>query len=88
MATGFDTAAFERGTDPILRFFTVEQARAIAEFRGDDSLEARIAELAAKCNEGELTPGEQAEYEAYVRANKFIALLQAKARKLLAGSGS
>ncbi len=29
MTLMFDTAAFERRTDPILRFFTVEQAREI-----------------------------------------------------------
>jgi len=33
--------------------------------------------------EGELTDKELAEYEGYVRANKFVATLQAKARKLL-----
>ena len=35
-----------------------------------------------------LTPGEQSEYGGYVRANKFVAILQAKARKLLSNSES
>lgn len=83
MTVAFDTDAFERGTDPILRFFTVEQARNIVNYRGDARLRRRIEELARKSNEGELSNVERAEYKGYVRANKFIALLQAKARKLL-----
>lgn len=84
MAIGIDTDAFERGTDGILRFFTVDQARELIAFRGDESLRNRIDELARKCNEGELSDQERAEYEGYARANQFIAVLQAKARKLLA----
>jgi hypothetical protein len=44
----------------------------------------RVAELAAKCNEGQLTDDERAEYEAYASANHLIALMQAKARRQLA----
>ena len=84
MTTTFDTAAFDRGTDPVLRFLTVEQARALAAYRGDDALRRRIEELAGKNTEGELTGPERSEYEGYVRANNFIAILQAKARKMLA----
>ena len=83
MSLTFDTAAFERGTDPILQFFTVEQAREIVNYKGDAKLRRRIEELARKSNEGELSEAERAEYEGYVRANKFIAMLQATARKLL-----
>ena len=78
-----DADAFDRGTDPILRFFTMDQARGLVAFRGDPSLQARIEELAAKANEDELDARERAEYEGYIRANKFLAILQAKARKLL-----
>jgi hypothetical protein len=83
MVTMVDSAAFDRGTDPILNFFSIEQARALAAYRGDDVLRARIEELASKSTEGELTDSERAEYEGYVQANKFIAILQAKAKKLL-----
>jgi hypothetical protein len=82
--TPIDQVAFERATDPILQFFTPEQARALADYRGDAGLADEIELLAQKCNEGELTEAERARYEGYVRANKFIAILQAKARKLLA----
>jgi hypothetical protein len=83
MATTADLTAFDRGTDPILDFFSVDQARALVAYRGDDSLRARIEELACKSNEGALTDSERAEYAGYIRANKFIAVLQAKAKKLL-----
>jgi hypothetical protein len=43
-----------------------------------------MEELAEKCNEGLLTPDELAEYEAYTEASTLIAILQSKARKLLA----
>jgi hypothetical protein len=84
MATAYDTA-FDRGTDPILRFLTPQQAEALVAYRGDEALQRRIEELAAKSTEGALAEEERAEYEGYVKANKFVATLQAKARKLLAG---
>ena len=88
MATTFDATAFERGTDPILRFLTRDQARALVAYRGDDLLRERIEDLARRNTEGSLTEAERSEYEGYVRANKFIAILQSKARKLLAtGNG-
>lgn len=80
----FDVEAFDRATDGLLQFFSHEKAQALMQYRGDESLRARIEELAEKSNEGKLTEQECAEYEGYVRANKFIAILQAKARKLVA----
>jgi hypothetical protein len=83
MATAFDRSAFDRATDPIFNLLSPEQARAIVAFHGDAWLAKRAEELAQKCNEGELTDQERAEYEAYARANSFIAVMQAKARRLL-----
>ena len=40
--------------------------------------------MADKCNEGQLSPEERAEYEALVRAIDFITILQSKARRRLA----
>ncbi len=80
----YDTEAFDRGTAPVLRLFSPEQARQIVLFQGDEPLRRRIDELAEKSSAGTLTPTERAEYEGYVRANKFVAILQAQARKLLA----
>lgn len=83
-ATTFDTDAFDRATDGLLQFFTKQQAEALVQYRGDNALRSRIEVLAERNTEGELTEAERAEYEGYVRANKFIATLQAKVRKLLA----
>ena len=78
--------AFERATDPILKFFTPEQAKALVAWQGDSAFRAEIDDLASRNTEGELTESERARYEGYVRANKFIAILQAKARKLVGES--
>jgi hypothetical protein len=78
-----DATAFDRATDPILKFYTVEQARAIVAYHGDEGLRARIEELATKNTEGELSDSERAEYAGYAQANKFVAILQSKARKFL-----
>jgi hypothetical protein len=84
MATTFDTAAFDRRTDAVMQFFTAEQAKALADYHGDEAIQAWIEDLASRSTEGELTDQERAEYEGYVRTNTFIAILQAKARMLLA----
>jgi hypothetical protein len=47
-------------------------------------MQGRIEELADKCTEGELSPEERDEYEAMIRVGNFVAILQAKARRLLA----
>ena len=83
MATTVNALAFHRATDPVLRFLTLEQARALVAYTGDEVLRQRVEELASRNTEGLLTEAERSEYEGYVRANKFIAVLQAKARKLI-----
>lgn len=88
MSTILNSTAFNRGVDPVLRLFPEELARNIVRYRGDAALQNRIEELAERSNEGELSVDEQAEYEGYVQANKFVAILQAKARKLISSSGS
>jgi uncharacterized protein YnzC (UPF0291/DUF896 family) len=57
--------------------------RAVLRFRAAPELQARIEELAGKSTEGQLTETEKAEYAGYVRANKFIAILQRQARQLI-----
>lgn len=53
------------------------------DFRPDPERQSRIGELATKSTEGQLSEEERAEYEGYVRANKFIAMLQRQARRRL-----
>jgi hypothetical protein len=81
MTPTFDSHAFDRATDPVLRILDVELARELAEYRPESTIQDRVAELAARCNEGELTEAERAEYLGYVQANKFVAVLQAQARR-------
>jgi hypothetical protein len=83
MATTPETIGFERGIRPILQIVLRDKADAVLNFCPDPTLQDRIEELAAKSTEGELTEQERAEYEGYVRANKFIALLQRQARQFL-----
>jgi hypothetical protein len=80
--------AFERGVGPVLRIVLPEKAEAVIRFRAAPELQARIEELAAKSTEGQLTAAERAEYAGYVRANKFIAILQRQARQLLGAAAA
>lgn len=77
-----DAVAFERGVGPLLEKLLSEKFSDVLSFRPAPELEERIAELASKSTEGELTPEEKAEYEGYVRANKFVAVLRREASKL------
>jgi hypothetical protein len=52
------------------------------ELRAGPEVEARIAALAAKCNEGTMTPEDMAEYDAYMHAMDVVVVLQKQARTL------
>lgn len=78
----------DRLLDPVSRCLTPEVARQLVALRSDPELQARVDALADRCNDGSLSPEEREEYEIYVRASRFIAILQAKARKLLAQQSS
>ena len=86
MSPPVDAAAFDRVTEPVLRILSREQALRIIDFHGDEALQQRIEELARKANEGELTEDERAEYEGYVRANKFVAVLRREAQQMKTAS--
>ncbi len=70
--------------EPIVRSLNVETAKKLVHLKADRKVQARVAKLARKCNEGELTPAEAAEYDRYIAFADFVAILQAKARLLLA----
>lgn len=44
---------------------------------------ARVDKLAAKANEGQLTPAERAEYRAFITTSDWLVLLQLRARRRL-----
>jgi hypothetical protein len=70
--------------DPVAKCLTPAVARQLVELRPEPTTQARIDELAAKANEGTLSPAERIEYEKYVEAIDVVSILQAKARKMLA----
>jgi hypothetical protein len=80
------SSVLDRLLDPVARALTPDSARALVQLRASPEAQAHIEELAEKCAEGRLSPAEQAEYEAAVWASNFIAILQSKARALLAGN--
>jgi hypothetical protein len=73
----------ERILEPVSSSLNEEAARKLIGLKADAKARARVNELARKCNEGELTAKERAEYETCVFAGELIAILQAKARLLL-----
>jgi hypothetical protein len=83
MSTVSQPSPLERLLEPLAAGLTSEMAQYIAAFRADADVQHRIAELAGKANEGELTESERREYEEFVEAGTLIAILQSKARKRL-----
>jgi hypothetical protein len=78
------TSLLDQLLGPLGRTMTPEFARELVELRAPGEVQARIDELAEKCNEGQLSDEERSEYEDYVRAIHMIGILQKKARKVLA----
>jgi len=83
-----DAPVLDRLLDPLGRILTPEVARKLVDYRFDAKAQARINNLARKCNEGQLSDDERREYETYVQTIDFIAILQAKARTLLKRSSN
>jgi hypothetical protein len=77
-----EAVSLDRLLDPVTHCLTPEAARRLIDLRADPELQARVDLLADKCAEGQLSAAEREEYETYVRFSRFIAILQAKARKL------
>ena len=83
MQTSLSTAVLDEILEPVTRYLTANNARQILNHRPRRKVLAHIEKLARRCNEGELTPEELAEYETYVFAGEFVALIQAKAQAFL-----
>jgi hypothetical protein len=77
----------ERILEPVSSSLNEDAARKLIGLKADAKTQARVAALARRCNEGQLSTEEREEYETYVMAGEFIAILQAKARNLLARRG-
>ena len=68
----------------MVQTFTPEVARSLIQLRADPELQARMDELAEKCNEGRLTAEEREEYETSVRFANYLAIIER--RRLLKAS--
>jgi hypothetical protein len=76
--------ALERVLAAVGQCLDRQSAESLLRLRADTEMQGRIEELADKCTEGKLSPEERDEYEAMIRVGNFVAILQAKARRLLA----
>ena len=83
MSLAAANSVLDQIVEPVVRSLNADAARALLGIRASRAAAARMARLARKRNEGELTPEERAEYETNVLASEFLALLQAKARAML-----
>jgi hypothetical protein len=88
MSSKISAPVLDRLVDPLSRCLTPESAKRLLKLRADPKLQALVDRLGRKCNEGTLSPEEQAEYANYVSFGTFVALLKSKARQLLADSPS
>jgi len=79
-----DSPMLDRLLDPIRDCLTKDVAAKIAALRADPATQATLDELAEKNKEGTLSSSERAQYESMVQAGALIAVLQAKARRVLA----
>jgi hypothetical protein len=75
-------AAFHRGVSPLMHLLLAGKEDVVLKAKPDQELRDRIELLASKNTEDGLTAEERAEYEGYVRANKFVAILQREAKYL------
>ena len=88
MADDAKTGILDRLLDPVAQCLTLESARHLVALRADPVAQEQIEQLAEASTEGRLSPEQREEYEAYVAAATFIAILQSKARALLASRGA
>jgi hypothetical protein len=70
--------------EPISASLDENGSRKLLKLKANPKVQARVRELAEKCNEGEITPEENREYEMYLMVNHIVAMFQAKAKLVLA----
>ncbi|MBM3765845.1 MAG: hypothetical protein FJW32_10680 [Acidobacteria bacterium] len=78
------TAALDGLLDPLTSSLDPTALRQISDYRIPPDVQARVDYLAQRANDGELTPDEDAEYEALIDGAALITILRLKAKRLLA----
>jgi len=88
METHTQAAHFmDRVLDPLASSLNEEAARSILESHIDPEIQARVAVLAERANEGLLTPEERDEYLSYVEAADLLTIFKLKAKRHLDSNG-
>lgn len=87
METASPMTALDRMLDPLSDCLDAEVARRIVALRIAPDIQARIDELADRCNEGLLTETERTEYDGYVEGAEIVSLIKLKARRFLMEQG-
>jgi len=82
------TNFLDRVLDPLAECLNSEAARRIVNLSIDPEIQARVAVLAERSNEGELTSEERAEYLSYVEASDVLAIFRLKAKRHLESQDS
>jgi hypothetical protein len=77
------TNFLDRVLDPLAECLNSEAARRIVNLSIDAEIQARVAVLAERANEGELTAEERSEYLSYVEAADFLSIFKLKAKRHL-----
>ncbi len=88
MSQTLSPSVLDRLLEPLGNRMPLEYAKELVEFRASPDVQARIDELADKCNEGELTDAERDEYDDYLQAIHLIGILQRKAKRVLANGAA
>jgi hypothetical protein len=81
-------AIIDEMLEPFADALTPETARLFVDLKAPPSIRARVNELAAKSNEGQLSDAERSDYENYVRVGSFFSLIKAKAKRVIARGAS
>jgi hypothetical protein len=77
------TTTLDSLMSPVTDCLDAASLRALVQLRATPAAEERIAWLAERANEGQLTPTERAEYESCILFANFLGVLQSKSRRKL-----
>jgi hypothetical protein len=80
---GVAERVLDRYLDPLTDALSPEVARKLLELRPNPEDAARVAELGAKADAGALTDAERDEYRTLADVGTLVAILKAKARRVL-----
>jgi len=82
-----EAAILARIIESDLDTITPDVARYLLSMRLPQRDEERVNELSARARAGSLTPSDEQELDSYLRIGRLLAVMQSRARRLLANSG-